>query len=1711
MNFTKNPHFALLGRAGSCAWLCALVLAVIGHSAHGTSLVPVTNPTNYRDGRPYAGYRMDAVDQGKILPYGLGPNQCDSMNAREALINYVEGKYYLYYDGAGPNGWVACLAESTDLTTWVRKGPILDFGPGSADSAAACSPWIIKDDSNVWHMYYLGTPNTTGGTDKIPIAPYLALHATSASPAGPWTKQYSPAPFTTKAGTYYSMSAYPGHVIKQGSEYMMFFGSADANVKRTISIARTTDLNGVWTVDPTPALPVTEQLENSSIYYEPTNQTWFLFTNHIGDNCPDGVWVYWTKNINVWNPACKAVVLDGSNCNWSYKCIGMPSVVQVGNQLKLFYDGPGGNSTNEMYRSVGMATLQLPLDVSLVSGSTLPVRNPSFEMPGTSIGGPWAMFGSPWNVIDLPSNYQQVQAVSAGYFTSTVAGGGAWAALLSTDDVPLARPLIQNLPRSVTAGDTLAVTFWLGRAKNTTGGQGVAYFDVSGTKYTMAFDTTILPADSWQSYTLTQTVANSGNLSLGFYATTQANSFLDKISDVTVTAPVVDPNAPTSSGASLTTLENTPVALSPGNFGYADPQASPLTAVQITTLAALGTLKLNGTPVTINQIVAAADIGNLTYQPGLYGNGVPYSAIGIKVKNANNLWSNYASMTVNVTHVNHAPTSTGGSLLMKKSSVKTFAAADFPFLDVDAGDTLGAIMVTSLPAQGTLMLGGTPITSVPIAEIAVANLGSLTYTPASSYTGADSFTYQVRDALLFSADATLAITVSPDIFVLNGSFETPNPPTISPGGPWGNLDSGWTNNLAYYARRYDLGTPSGGGIWSLNLSDPGAWIAQDMGTSVNAGSTLSLTFSTLRENIYKSPNGGQGKLDVSLLVGAATYTQRFDLSGDIEDTWITKTFSQQIATAGNLTIKFAHVDIAGVGDRITTWNTNNGPGDIGRVQIDAVSNISVTSTGSGGTPTLTGGTLSGALSTTYGTASSPVTFTVAGANMTSGILVTAPTGFEVSLASGSGYGSTITVGSAGTIGSTTVYIRLAASAPVAGSYNSQNIMLSSSGAASVNVTTAASGNSVSKAALTLTSNNQNKLYGTTQTTPVTGSTAFTASGLQNNETVGTVTLSYASGGLLATDAVGSTSTITPSAAAAGTFAAANYTIGYSPGTLTVVTSAAVITLADTLGAVNTTYGMASATPTSFRVSGSGLTSNLTVTPPAGYEVSLSSGSGYTTSLSIPASGTLASTQVYVRLAATTVVNGGVGYTGNITVSGGGASSKTIATASSTVAKATPTVVVTPYSVAYDGNPQTATVTSITGVNGETGATVGTVTLNTTHTNVGIYNTDSWIFTGTGNYNNIGSTTSTITVANGSFETTGAALGGPWFRFGSPWSITNSPSNYQVVNAVTGNFFSSTVAGGGTYIGLINNDDCPITAPLVQNLGTSVSTGDTLSVTFYIGRALSGAGGAGVAYFDVAGTKYTMAFDTSAMTAGTWQLQTMTKTITNSGNLSLGFYGISAHTINAWLDSISNVSRTSDTPQIITNTINKATPTATLTVSNTPVTYDGTAKAATVSITSSSVPGTAQNILTGSAASQTAAGSYAVTANFVPNDTTNYNTLAALAAGNFVIAGSYDSWAAANGVTGGVSGDSNHDGLQNGIAYFMGVSGRATNPGLGASNTVTWPMSATFSGTFVVQTSPDLGTWTNVSPQPTRNENGNLVYTLLPGQGRQFVRLVVTPN
>ncbi|MEI6607321.1 MAG: hypothetical protein WCP35_18570, partial [Verrucomicrobiota bacterium] len=98
----------------------------------------------------------------------------------------------------------------------------------------------------------------------------------------------------------------------------------------------------------------------------------------------------------------------------------------------------------------------------------------------------------------------------------------------------------------------------------------------------------------------------------------------------------------------------------------------------------------------------------------------------------------------------------------------------------------------------------------------------------------------------------------------------------------------------------------------------------------------------------------------------------------------------------------------------------------------------------------------------------------------------------------------------------------------------------------------------------------------------------------------------------------------------------------------------------------------------------------------------------------------------------------------------------------------------------------------------------------------------------------------------------------------------------------------------------------------------------------------------------------------------------------------------------------------------------------------------------------------------------------------------------------------------------------NDGVQNGIAYFMNETGRATLPGIDANNKITWTNGGNIPSTeygadkqFVVQTSTDLGNWTDVPvgslTTNTDGPDGALSYTLpqsSPGAPKLFVRLAV---
>ena len=125
----------------------------------------------------------------------------------------------------------------------------------------------------------------------------------------------------------------------------------------------------------------------------------------------------------------------------------------------------------------------------------------------------------------------------------------------------------------------------------------------------------------------------------------------------------------------------------------------------------------------------------------------------------------------------------------------------------------------------------------------------------------------------------------------------------------------------------------------------------------------------------------------------------------------------------------------------------------------------------------------------------------------------------------------------------------------------------------------------------------------------------------------------------------------------------------------------------------------------------------------------------------------------------------------------------------------------------------------------------------------------------------------------------------------------------------------------------------------------------------------------------------------------------------------------------------------------------------------------------------------------------------------------------LQVGPLVVAG-YATWAATNAGGQTADQDFDHDGVPNGVEYFMGQTGSSftANPSVvtaGSVRTVTWPRDPAAVATFLVQISDTLavGGWTDiVPPNAAINEtNPNQVtYTLPTGAAKKFCRLVVTP-
>ena len=340
-----------------------------------------------------------------------------------------------------------------------------------------------------------------------------------------------------------------------------------------------------------------------------------------------------------------------------------------------------------------------------------------------------------------------------------------------------------------------------------------------------------------------------------------------------------------------------------------------------------------------------------------------------------------------------------------------------------------------------------------------------------------------------SFDATVSGNISSSTSVFSEDFGS------------GSLPSGWTNSggdESWSIRTTDPGYGTGtdntagsdnGMAWHDNSSSSGEDNAE-MYTGVldlSSYSNADLTFygyntnpsqSTLDINI--SVNGGSSYTD-NVCTFNGTYNSWTQLTCNLGNTYMTN--NTVIQFEGNditgYASDFGLDDISLVGNKIATyaWSTDASNGNTGwsatnteditvtsSAASNHIGNYTLTVTDINGcqasdvvavtsSPTISTSASFSTFVSCQGSAGTEQSFTISGANLTNNIVVTAPTGYEVSKTSGSSFGSSITfTQSSGSVASSSVYVRLTSSASNSAS---GNIACTSTGATTVNEATGA--------------------------------------------------------------------------------------------------------------------------------------------------------------------------------------------------------------------------------------------------------------------------------------------------------------------------------------------------------------------------------------------------------------------------------------------------------------------------------------------------------------------------------------------------------------------------------------------------------------------------------------------------------------------------------
>jgi hypothetical protein len=231
--------------------------------------------------------------------------------------------------------------------------------------------------------------------------------------------------------------------------------------------------------------------------------------------------------------------------------------------------------------------------------------------------------------------------------------------------------------------------------------------------------------------------------------------------DTAALAVLAANDAPAGADAATTIVEDATYTFALADFAFSDPIDTPahaLAGVKIATAPTAGSLQLDGATLSAGQVVSVAAIaaGRLAFVPAANATGSPYASFTFQVQDdggtANggvDLDPTPNTFTVSVTAFNDPPCGTDMTKSVIEDTFAYLTASDFGFTDPDdrPANKLYRVLITTLPASGTLLLSNVAVTAGQYVAVTDLNLYRLRFTPAANASGAayTSFTFQVQD------------------------------------------------------------------------------------------------------------------------------------------------------------------------------------------------------------------------------------------------------------------------------------------------------------------------------------------------------------------------------------------------------------------------------------------------------------------------------------------------------------------------------------------------------------------------------------------------------------------------------------------------------------------------------------------------------------------------------------------------------------------------------------------------------------------------------------------------------------------------------------------------------------------------------------------------------------------------------------------------------